>query len=104
MATPFITGLGEPLGFIGASADSGKKAANTLSWMTGIRLTPVDPLRLQRGWLYRMENFLEGKALEYKERGLQPPADDVALLAQIRAQVKGVEAAWDQKQRDLYGP
>lgn len=103
LATPFITGLGEPLGFVGDSSTAGKRAAGTLAWMSGIRLTPVDPVKLQRGWLYRMENFLEGKALEYKDRGITPPAEDVRLLAQIRAQLKGVEAAYDRRENELYG-
>lgn len=103
LASPFISGLGEPLGYIANTTESGRAAANTVSWMTGIRLTPVDPLRIQRGWLYRMENFLEGKAGEYKERGVPPPAEDTILLKQLRGQIRVIESAWDRRQAELYG-
>jgi len=102
LATPFLGGLGEPLSLAGGEATE-KTSANTVAWMTGIRLTPVDPIRVERGWLYRMENFLEGRRAELKERGLEPPPDDAAFLREIRAQLKVVESAWDAKQESLYG-
>lgn len=102
LASPFITGFGAPMA-LENSANQELAAANTVSWLTGIRMTPVDPLRLQRGWLYRMESFLESQRGELKERGLKPTQDDQLFLQRIRAQLKVVERAWDKQNEEAFG-
>lgn len=103
LASPFITGIGEPIA-LGSAAEGDKTKANTIAWMSGIRMTPVDPIKLQRGWLYRMESYLEGQKSEMKRRGLTMGVDDQVFLKQIRAQIRVVERAYDAKQEALYGP
>ena len=102
MSTPFITGLGEPVSLV-RGEETDKTRANTVAYLTGIRMTPVDPLKLQRGWMYRTKSFLEGQQGELRERGYDLLPDDRRFLKQIRRQVKFTERAWDAKQAELYG-
>jgi len=105
IASPFIASTGDALAtFSGPGEATDQQKANTVAWLTGIRLSPVDPVKLQRGWLYRMENFLEAQKSDSKARGIEFPQDDDHLLRQIRAQLRVVERAYDAQQTDLYGP
>lgn len=100
MASPFINGLGNTVQAGGPDTENRK--ADTVAYMTGLRMTPVDPLRLQRGWLYRMRTYLEAEKSNARQRGEQFPTDDDYLLSSIRAQLEVVEAAWDEQQAQLY--
>jgi hypothetical protein len=104
MASPFLGSFGDAAASAtGDSASSAQQKANTFAWISGVRLTPVDPIKLQRGWLYRMENYLAAQKGDYKSRGIEFPEEDTILLAQIRAQLKGVENAYDAEQANLFG-
>jgi len=98
MASPFFSQYGDVVG-----GTTEEQRADAVSWLTGIRLTPVDPVRIQRGWLYRMENYLEGQRSEARARGGELSIDDQRFLARIRANLKVVEADWDRRQAELYG-
>jgi len=104
MATPFMNSAGDVFNWGGAGIESDRNKANNFAFITGIRLTPVDPLKLQRGWLYRTQSFLEAQRSNARNRGGTFSREDQRLLTQIRRQIKVVERAYDAQQKDLYGP
>jgi hypothetical protein len=103
MATPFINSAGDVFNWSGTGPEADRIKANNFSFITGIRLSPVDPVRLQRSFLYRTENWLEGKKGEAKRKGETFSREDTILLLRIRAQLKHVEAYWDARERAMYG-
>lgn len=103
MASPFINASGDIFNWGQGGVEADRTRANNFAFITGVRLTPVDPLRLQRSWLYRAENFLEGRKADAKRRGVEFSRDDNYLLARIRQQLKVVEVEWDRKQESLFG-
>lgn len=103
MSTPFMNSAGDVYNWGGAGVESDRNKANSFAFITGIRLTPVDPLKLQRGWLYRMRSFLEAEKSRKKERHELLPLEDIKLLNEVRASIRVVEKAYDQQQADLYG-
>jgi hypothetical protein len=103
MASPFMSSSGDVFNWGGTGGNADRVKANSFSFITGVRLTPVDPLKLQRGWLYRMENYLEGKKSSAKARGEEFSSEDAGFLYQLRAQIRVVERAYDAKQEALYG-
>lgn len=101
ISSPFLSNAGRAIPIGGE--DPAKARANLVSWMTGVRLLPVDLLKIQRGFGYRLENMLESRKLELKERGeFMDPEDDYALRM-IRAQLKSIEYMWDIREKELYG-
>ena len=103
MASPFINASGDIFNWGQGGVESDRTRANNFAFITGIRLTPIDPLRLQRSMLYRIENFLEGEKANAKRRGEPFSREDNTMLSRVRAQLKGVELEWDRKQGALYG-
>jgi hypothetical protein len=104
MATPFMNSAGDVFNWGGTGIESDRNKANNFAFITGIRLTPVDPLKLQRGWLYRMRSFLEAQKANAKTEGRPFAREDATLLYQVRNQINVVEAAYDRQQAGLYGP
>lgn len=102
MASPFISSFGDALGATGDSGTAQQKAG-AFSWITGVRLTPVDPIKLQRGWLYRMQSYLQGQKADAKQRGITFSPEDELLLRRIRAQIKPVNYAYEQEQKAIHG-
>lgn len=100
MSTPFVNNLGQiiPTG----GQDEGKARADMVSWLTGIRLIPVDTLRMHRSWAYRMESMLEGRRADLKDQGKELDPQDLESLQLVRAQIKVLESAWDRRQAELY--
>lgn len=103
MATPFITNLGKAIPVGGPGYEGQKATSDMVSWLTGVRLIPVDPLRLHRQWGYRMINMLESARTEARD-AQQPfdPQDQIAL-SKLRAMVRVLEFSWDQRQAEIYG-
>jgi hypothetical protein len=103
MSTPFITNYGKvvPTGYEGAKRDKAK--ADLISWMTGLRLMPVDTLKISRSWAYRMENSLESHRAELREQGLELEPEDDELLRRTRALIREVEAQWDIREQEIFG-
>jgi hypothetical protein len=100
ISTPFVTNLGQAIPTGGA--DPGKAKADLVSWMTGIRLIPVDTLRMHRSWAYRLKSMLEARQQDLKDQGKQLEPQDAETLSIVRQQVKMLEAAWDLKQEELH--
>lgn len=103
LSTPFISNYGKvvPTGATGARGD--KARADLVAWMTGIRLMPVDTLKITRSWSYRVRSQLEARQSELRDQGLELDEDDDMTLRRIRAQIKNVEVLWDQREQELYG-
>jgi len=100
MTTPFVTNLGQTIPIAGS--DPGKARADMVSWLTGVRLIPVDMLRIHRAWAYRLQSLLESRQADLKDRGLNLDPEDMQSLRRVRLLVKSIERAWDAKQRELY--
>ncbi len=101
MATPFVTNLGQVIPAGGV--DTGKTKADTVSWLTGIRLIPVDMLRMHRSWAYRLREILQSKQQDLKDQGKLLEPQDQVTLGMVKAQIQALEAAWDTRQLELYG-
>jgi hypothetical protein len=101
MASPFVSNMGKSIPI--SASNQGKAMGDLVSWMTGIRLMPVDTLRLTRAWAYSMENALEGRRAELQEQGVDLPPEEMDLLFNLRAQLKAIEAAYDQQIGEAYG-
>jgi len=101
MSTPFVTNLGQVIPAGGV--DEGKTKADTVSWLTGVRLIPVDMLRTHRSWAYRLKSILEARQQDLKDQGKQLTPTDAETLAIVRQQIKVLEASWDTRQTELYG-
>jgi hypothetical protein len=99
-----MNSAGDVFNWGGTGIESDRNKANNFAFITGIRLTPVDPLKLQRGWLYRMRSFLEAQKANAKTEGRPFAREDATLLYQVRNQINVVEAAYDRQQAGLYGP
>lgn len=103
MSSPFITNLGNavPVGGTGTAHD--KSRADLVSWMTGVRLIPVDALKIHRSFGYRMENMLESRRAELRSIGRDLSPEDQQQLKLVRYQLKVIESAWDTREQELYG-
>lgn len=101
MATPFVTNLGQVIPTGGQ--DAGKSKADMVSWLTGVRLIPVDMLRMHRSWAYRLKSMLEARQSDLHDQGLELDPTDAETLQIVRQQVKVLEDVWDIRQNELYG-
>jgi hypothetical protein len=95
LSTPFVGNMGKAIP-AGAVYDE-KSHADMISWLTGIRLMPIDTLRLTRAWGYGMMNTMTGKKAELQERGLTLSPEDETMLRRLRAQLKVIERAYDSR-------
>lgn len=101
MATPFVNNLGHAIGPQGASkADKAKARANTVSWLTGVRLIPVDILRLDRNNAYTIKNVLESKQSELRQQGKELNNQDRELLWRVKKDLKIINFYYDQRFED----
>jgi hypothetical protein len=104
MSTPFINNLGSALSPSGGSVEEvGKARANAVSWLTGVRLMPVDMLKLHRAWGYRLVDMLEAQKAEASDRGQQWDPDEEGLLKDLRASMREIEYAYDAREGAIYG-
>ena len=103
MATGFMSSSGDVFNWGASGPEADRVRANSFSFLSGIRLTPVDPLKVERGWLYRMQSFLEGQKGNAKKRGEPFANEDELFLRQLRAQIRVIEQAYDEKQKAMYG-
>lgn len=92
LSSPFVSNLGKSLPMEG---DRPGWQADLFSWMSGIRLMPVDMLRLQRAWGYQAINSLEGRQGEAREKGADLPPDEKLMLHDLRYYMKIIEGAYD---------
>jgi len=101
MTTPFINNLGSAIPLSsGTEEDVQRQKADLVSWLTGVRLIPVDVLRLNRNSAYTLLNALEAKQDRYDTQGKVLPEKDLEMLALIRADLKGIEASWDMREME----
>jgi hypothetical protein len=99
LTTPFINNLGQSIPIQGATeTETNRARANMVSWLSGVRLMPVDILRLDRNAAYDLKNRLEAKQTALRRRGEQLPMDEQTLLARTRADLKMIEFAYDQRE------
>lgn len=95
LSTPFISNLGKSVTI--DAQNEGKARADLVSWMTGIRLMPIDALRLTRAWAYSQENLMEGRRSELQEKGADLPPDELAYLRELRANLDLIESIYDAR-------
>lgn len=103
MSSPFISNYGKVISSSYTGARRDKQRADLVAWTVGLRLMPVDPVKISRAWSYRMESSLEAKRAELREQGMELEPEDEQLLRQTRELIKQVEAIWDQRERELFG-
>jgi hypothetical protein len=104
MSTPFINNLGQSISPAAATEhQQGQARADMVSWMTGIRLMPVDLLKLHRSWGYRLIDMMEAQKAELKDQGKLMDPEDEASLKLLRREVDVLEMAWDEREVELYG-
>jgi hypothetical protein len=102
ISTPFITNLGQAIPTGGDDPD--KARADLVSWMTGVRLIPVDVLQMHRSWAYRLRSELQAKKQDLKDQGKDLDNQDAHLLDRVNQQVDILERSWDRKQTAMFGP
>lgn len=99
LVTPFINNLGQAVPQEGGSQASKDRArADLVSWMTGVRLMPFDVLRADRNLAYQMKGMLEAKQSELRQQGLELDPEDAEMLKIVRADLKVIEAVWDERE------
>lgn len=99
MSSPFINNLGQSIPISGANEGEQDKArANLVSWLTGVRLMPVDVLRLDRNAAYDLKNRLESKQSELRSRGSNLSTEDQLILAHVKADLEVINAAYKQRE------
>jgi hypothetical protein len=102
MSAPFINNLGQSIAVQGASEEEqGKAKANLVSWLTGVRLMPVDVLRLDRNAAYTLQDQLEAEQSELRSRGQQMSIEKQVMLARVKADLKVIEFAYDQRENPV---
>lgn len=102
-AGPFINNFGQAVPVSTSETDIGAARADAVSWMTGLRLMPADMLKMNRNYFYHMQDLLESKRAELRERGEELSPEDDELLDDVRRGLKRIEKAWDQREEELYG-
>lgn len=102
MSTPFINNLGHAIPVGGPGFEGEKAKADMVSWLTGIRLIPVDSLRMHRSWAYRLRSQLEGHRQELRDQGSDLDAEEKVLLRKVRNQIEILERSWDRRFAELY--
>jgi hypothetical protein len=101
MSSPFINNLGQAIPAAGAtSEDQGKAKANLISWLTGVRLIPVDVLRLDRNAAYTLLDQLEAEQSDLRSQGKQLSRERQVMLARVRSDIKVINVAYDQREAD----
>lgn len=103
ISTPFINNAGKALPVGGPGYQGEKARADMVSWLTGLRLMPVDPQRVERQWLYRMESMFEGERQRLRSQGRDLEPQDFQTLRIVRRQIKVAERYWDLREAELYG-
>jgi hypothetical protein len=99
MSSPFINNLGSSIPLAGGTEEeNGRQKANLVSWLTGARLIPFDVLRANRNTAYDLLNRLEAKQSELRDQGKMLSPEEMEALALVRADLKGIEAAWDERE------
>jgi hypothetical protein len=99
MSAPFINNLGQSIAVQGATAEEqGKARANMVSWLTGVRLMPVDILRLDRNAAYTLRDQLEAEQSELRTQGKVLSTDKLVMLEMVKADLKVIEAAYDARE------
>lgn len=103
LSTPFITNLGKSLPTGGDELSQQKARADMVSWMSGVRLMPVDTLQMHRSWAYRMRSMLNGRQQELKDVGEDLEPEDRRTLRQLENIIDTLERAWDRREAEMYG-
>jgi hypothetical protein len=99
MSMPFINNAGKTIGQPGGTLESqGKARADMVSWLTGIRLMPVDTLRLSRNEAYTILNVLNAKKGELKERGKELSFKDQNTMIEVGAWLDVINGAYDKRE------
>lgn len=99
MTTPFLNNYGQAIPVGGATkADKGRARADTISWLTGTRLIPVDILRITRNDAYALKNQLEAKQSELRQEGKELSDKDYYMLDDVKYDLEGINDAWDQRE------
>jgi hypothetical protein len=101
VSTPYITNLGQSIPYEGQ--DPGKARADMVSWMTGLRLIPVDALQIHRSYAYQMKSMLEAERQALKAQGKELSVQDQNTLDMTRESIKALEEAWDIRDAELHG-
>ena len=102
LSTPFISNFGSAIPTTGTEEEQGRARADLVSWATGIRLMPADPLKLNRNYAYTLRGILDSKEAELKERGQTLSLDDEELKVYVERAIESIEFAWDQREQALY--
>lgn len=97
LVSPFISNFGNT---IPTSSDF-KARADTISWLTGVRIIPFDALQVSRGWSYHLESILEAERTERRQRGELMDFEDEVLLKQSRASIKVLNDAYDRQLKEM---
>lgn len=101
VSTPFINNLGRAIPTGAETYADQKSRADLVSWISGVRLIPVDTLRLHRQWAYRLESMLEAHKGDVQANGGQLEPEDEMTLKYLRAQIQVLERAWDKQQEEI---
>jgi hypothetical protein len=102
LSTPYVTNLGHSIPVGGPGFEGAKARADGVSWLTGVRLMPVDSLRMHRSWAYRLRSMLESRRQDLRDQGQDLEPEDKKSLRLVRRQLKVLERAWDRRQAELY--
>jgi hypothetical protein len=99
MSTPFINNLGSAIPVPGASAgEKEKQRANLVSWLSGVRLMPVDILRLNRNAAYDTLNHIEAKQSSLRFLGRDLSMDETVEMELLRDHIEILNDAWHQRE------
>lgn len=104
MSTPFISNFGSAIPISGSTEEEqGKSKADLWSWLSGVRLIPVDFHRLGKNQAYAIKNRLEARQSELRERGLELSYDEEELLDAAKEHIEIAREVDEARNYELYG-
>ena len=105
MSAPFINNLGKSISPSGATdEEAGRARADLVSWLSGVRLMPVDVLRLDRNAAYVLIDQLEAEQSDLRSQGKELPLEKKVILARIRGDLKIINFAYKEREADPTNP
>jgi hypothetical protein len=101
LSTPFITNLGRSSRIIDPGVAGEKGTADMISWLTGLRLIPVDTVKIHREWVFRMRDMLNARRQILKKQGRDLDAEDLQALTYLNHLQKAFQASIDARDAEL---
>lgn len=103
LATPFINNLGRSALYTEPGHTGDKGMADLISWLSGIRLMPLDIPRIHKSLIYDQIAMLEGEQDRLETQGKDLDTDDRRTLRRLRRYADRLNRIEDRREREVGG-